>query len=256
MGSTTTGTAGTTADRFARGLRWFLSVPVRRETYRRLAYLLLAFPLGLLYFVGLVVGLSVGIGLSVVLVGIPILAFVVGTALLVAQFERRLVTRLLPVEIDARRQLEGERRRDRALDLATDLRTWAPLLYLPSVFLLGTVSVTVLSTGLSTALAMVLVPLYYDQPGLYVGVVTDRAPEFHQTVYLAWNQLLVGFEAVVTVGYWEITTLPQALAVAAGGVVLGLLTLHALNALAGLFARYARLLLGDGYDPTALVRSA
>lgn len=255
MGSTTTGSAGAPA-RFARGLRWFVAVPARRETYRRLAYLLLAFPLGLLYFVGLVVGISIGIGLSVILVGIPILAFVVGTALLAAQFERRLVSRLLPVEIGARRELEGERRRDRALDLATDRRTWTPLLYLPSVFLLGTVSFTLLTTALSTALAMVLVPLYYDQPGLYVGVVTDRAPEFHQTVYLAWNQLLVGFEAVVTVGYWEITTLPQALAVAVGGIVLGLLTLHALNALAGLFARYARLLLADGYDPTVLIGSA
>jgi hypothetical protein len=244
------------ADRLRGGLRWFVSVPVRRETYRRLGYLLLAFPLGLAYFVFLVVGLSVGVSLSILVVGLPILALVLGATLLATQFERWLVTRLLPVEIDGRRALEGDRRRDRAFDLLTDLRTWTPFVYLPSVFVLGLVSFVVLTTGLSTALAMLLVPLYYDQPGLYVGVVTDRAPEFHQTVYLAWNQLLVGFEAVLRVGYWEITTLPQALVVAGGGLLLGLLTLHALNGLAWLFGRYATLLLEGGYDVTALIDSS
>lgn len=243
-------------DRLRGGLRWFLSPPLRRETYRRVAYLLLAVPLGLAYFVFLVVGLAVGISLSILVVGLPILVLVLGVTLLVAQFERWLVTRLLPIEINGSRRLEGDRGRDRALDLLTDLRTWTPFVYLPSVFVLGLVSFVALTTGLSTALAMLLVPLYYDQPGLYVGIVTDRAPEFHQTVYLAWNQLLVGFEAVLTVGYWEITTLPQALAVAGGGLLLGLLTLHALNGLALLFGRYARLLLEGGYDPTALIDSA
>ncbi|WP_293032335.1 sensor domain-containing protein [Natronococcus sp.] len=244
------------ADRLRGGLRWFVSVPVRRETYRRLAYLLLAFPLGIAYFVFLVVGLSVGISLSILVVGLPILVVVLAATLLGAQFERWLVTRLLPAEINGSRRLEGDRRRDRALDLLTDVRTWTPFVYLPSVFLLGLVSFVVLTTGLSTALAMLLVPLYYDQPGLYVGFVTDRAPEFHQTVYLAWNQLLVGFEAVVTVGYWEITTLPQALTVAAGGLLLGLLTLHALNGLGWVFGRYAKLLLEGGYDVTALIDSS
>ncbi|ELY54593.1 hypothetical protein C491_18364 [Natronococcus amylolyticus DSM 10524] len=244
------------ADRLRGGLRWFVSVPVRRETYRRLGYLLLAFPLGLAYFVFLVVGLSVGISLTILVVGLPMLAIVLGVTLLAAQFERWLVTLLLPVEIDSSRRLEGDRRRDQALDLLTDLRTWTPFVYLPSVFVLGLVSFVVLTTGLSTALAMLLVPLYYDQPGLYVGVVTDRAPEFHQTVYLAWNQLLVGFEAVLTVGYWEITTLPQAIVVAGSGLLLGLLTLHALNGLAWLFGRYAKILLEGGYDVTALIDSS
>ncbi len=45
----------------------------RPQTYLNLLYLLLAFPLGLAYFVFLVTGLSLGFGLIITLAGIPIL---------------------------------------------------------------------------------------------------------------------------------------------------------------------------------------
>ena len=70
---------------------------------------------------------------------------------------------------------------------------------------------------------------------------------------MAWNQLLVGFEVVATGGYWEITTLPQALVVAGSGVVLALGAIHTLNGLARLFGWYTRLLLAGGYDATAVI---
>ncbi|SDR01449.1 sensor domain-containing protein [Natronobacterium texcoconense] len=253
-------TARVTDDRFSRlgtGLERFLSVPLERQTYLNLAYLLLAFPLGLAYFVFVVVGVSMGFGFSITIigaiVGIPILAVTVAIALALAGFERWLTSSMLEVEVDLRTELSGDGRRDQFLSLVTDPKTWTPLVYLPVKFVLGLASFVLAITGLSTGVSMLLLPFYYDNPGVYVGVVPDRAPEIHQTLYLGWNYLLVGFEAVVTVGHWSIDTFPRALAAAAVGIVLLLVTLHVLNGLARLSGWFARVTLEDGYDPFAVV---
>lgn len=250
--STATATDGRLG-RLGTHLEGFLSVLFERQTYLNLAYLLVAFPLGLAYFVFVVVGVSLGLGLAIVLLGIPILAFTVAVGLALAGVERWLTTAMLEVEIEPRVDLEGERRLDRLESLLVHRKTWSSLLYLPVKFVIGLAGYVLAVTGLSTAVSMLLLPLYYDQPGLYVGVVPDRAPEIHQTLYLGWNYLLVGVEAVFTFGHWEISTLPRALAAAAVGLVLLLVVLHLLNALARVSGWIARVSLEDGYDPFAVV---
>ncbi len=241
-------------DRFGRiggRIRWFVAVPFRRQTYLNLAYLLLSFPLGIAYLVFVTVGVSLGLGLLIVLAGALVFAITVAMGLVVAGFERWLTTRLLGVEIDPRTELDGDRRRDRLRSLLTGRKTWTALFYLPAKFALGVGSVSLAMTGLTTAVSMLFVPLYYDAPGLYVGLTSDRAPELHPTLYVGWNYLLVGFETVITVGHWRITTLPQALVVALVGVVLLFGILHLMNGIARLWARFAKLLLENGYDPLA-----
>src|SRR5205085_11063541 len=66
-----------------------------RWTYLRIVYLLLAFPLGTTYFVLLITGLSVGVGLSILGVGLVILALTVVGCLFVARFARALAISLL-----------------------------------------------------------------------------------------------------------------------------------------------------------------
>lgn len=232
-------------------LRWFFGVPLRRATYYRLAYLLLAFPLGIAYLTFVTVGISLGIGLAILLVGIPILALTVGFALVLAGVERVLTDRLVGTDIGARTSLPDEGALAKVKSIALDWRTYTALVYLPAKFLLGTVAFVFIFTVLSTAVAMMMVPLYYDRPGLYVGVVTERAPEIHQTIYLGWNYLLVGFEAAFTFGYWEIDSLGAALVVGGMGVLGLLLTLHVCNAIAGLWGRVAVRTLHGGYDPLA-----
>lgn len=240
-------------ERFGGRLGRFVSVALERRTYLNLAYLLLAFPLGLAYFVFVTIGVSLGLGLTIVLVGIPILAFTLAVGLGLAGFERWLTSTMLDVEIEPRTDLSGERRRDQFVSLVTDRKTWSSLLYLPVKFVIGLAGFVLATTGLSTGLSMLVLPLYYDRPGLYVGLVPDRAPEISQTLYLGWNYLLVGFEAVFTFGHWKITTLPRALAAAGVGLLLLLVTLHVLNALARVSGWFAGVMLEDGYDPFAVV---
>jgi len=50
----------------------FFKVIVSGQAYLNLFYLLVAFPLGVFYFVFLVSGLSAGVSLAIIWVGIPI----------------------------------------------------------------------------------------------------------------------------------------------------------------------------------------
>ncbi len=166
---------GRTLERVGSGLRRFVAVPLERQTYLNLAYLLLAFPLGLAYVVFVTVGVSVGLGLSILLVGIPILVATLAFTLAVAGFERWLTVTMLDLEIEPRSREANERTRDRLVSLCTNPKNWSALLYVPAKFVLGTVSFSVALTGFSTGASMLMLPLYYDRPGLYVGVVSDRA---------------------------------------------------------------------------------
>lgn len=233
----------------AGALQWFVTAPLRPQTYRNLLYLLLAFPLGLLYVSVIPGGLGMGIGLAPVLVGLPILALLFGFTFVAAGLERRLAGFLLQRPITSRPRVTGEGWRATLRDLATDPKTYTPLVYLPLKLAVGTVALLVATTGLSTAVSMLFVPLYYDTPGLYVGLPTDRPVELHPALYVGWNNLLVGFETAFSVGYWEIETLPAALTVAGGGLLLCLVTVAVLNALARATGWLTAVLLADGYDP-------
>ena len=66
-----------------------------RRTWEVAAYLLLGLPLGVLGFVLLVTGFSLGLGLLVTLLGIPVLVVTILLARTLASFERRLASTLL-----------------------------------------------------------------------------------------------------------------------------------------------------------------
>jgi hypothetical protein len=122
------------------------------------------------------------------------------------------------------------------------------LVYLASKLFIGVVSFVIVTTLLVTAVSLLVVPFVYQQPGVYVGVVTDAPIRLHPSLYVAWRHLLVGVETVVHVGSWQVQTFGQALAVAGFGVLLGVTSLHLLNGLARLSAWYTKLLLGTGIE--------
>ncbi len=70
------------------------------RTYRRLVYLLLAAPMGMVYFSLLAAGISVGLGTAVVWVGVPILFGMAVVWRAAAAFERRLTIWFLEAKVD------------------------------------------------------------------------------------------------------------------------------------------------------------
>ncbi|CCQ35691.1 uncharacterized protein Nmlp_1489 [Natronomonas moolapensis 8.8.11] len=196
-----------------RPLRRFAGAPFRTETYAKLLYLLLAFPLGVTYFVFLAVGLSVGVGTSLLLVGVPVVVLtVVGVAFLGA-VEARLTSGLLGIEAPLPEPLradnpDGLRRVENGLvetllGLFTAPTTWTALALLALKSIYG-VFVLVISVTAAAATASLLgAPLAYDAP-----------------------------DVTYTVGTHVVDTLPEALGLAVVGVIVGLGSLYLLSGLA------------------------
>ena len=189
--------------------------------YGRIAYLLLALPLGIAEFTFLVTGLSTGISLAVVIVGIPILVGCLIAWRWTAGVERRLIGSLLgtPIAPPYRPDAEGSwwpRLRNRLSDPAT----WKDLVFLLLQLPIGIVSFAVTIAIVSVAVGGLTAPLaFWAVPG--------------------------GYE----LGLFDADTLPEALLLLPVGVVATFLGVRAINRGADLYGQYAELLLGSNLDP-------
>jgi hypothetical protein len=208
-------------------LRQFFGVPFRRQTYRNLAYLALAFPLGLLYFVGLSVGLSTSFGLAVTVVGAPLFVLTLAVAAGAAGFEAKLATWLVGVEATPPAALQSLNQRfagfgdlfDATKQLLTAPTTWTGLLLVSLKFVFGLVAFVAIVTAGAVTGSLLTAPLVYDVP-----------------------------DVTLTVGPYVVDTLLEALAIAGLGVLAGLVSLHVFNALATFGGITTAVLLGDGID--------
>ncbi|MFB6081284.1 MAG: sensor domain-containing protein [Halanaeroarchaeum sp.] len=206
-------------------LRRFFGVPFRERTYRNLAFLALAFPLGLAYFVAVTTGVSLGLGLLPTLAGIPILLVALYGATVVAEFEARLVQWLVGEEValPTARPLVDEpvdSRVDHLLtaveELMTRRTTWTSLVLLLVKFAYGVLAFVVLVTAGAVTMTMVGAPVLFRDPGV-----------------------------LYRFGPWAVETMPQAMAVAVAGVLFAFASLHVLNGLARLWGIATTTLLGE-----------
>jgi signal transduction histidine kinase len=192
------------------------------RTYGRIAYLLVAGVLGICEFIFLVTGISVGVGLAVTLIGIPILVGCVYVWGWLADLERRTIGALTGTVIASpyRPLPEGgwwERLRARLADPAT----WKDLAFLFLQLPFGLVGFVVTVAVLAIGLQCLTVPLWYWAP-------SDTADLF---------------------GFFTVDTLPEALACVPFGACVLLVGIPALSKLGRLYTVYAELLLGSNEDP-------
>jgi hypothetical protein len=169
-------------------LKRSLELMTARQTYLRMAYLLLAFPLGTLYFIVITTGLSVGFGLAIVIVGLPVLVLTLLCWLLFARVERGLAIHLLGARLRPM-SIPGpnpRRARERLLKTVTDPVTWKSLAYLLLEFPFGIFTFTIGLILITVSISLVLYPavyvvltwLYQQYPGnfqgtLFPGVTVD-----------------------------------------------------------------------------------
>ena len=138
----------------------FFGVVRRPETWLGILFSWLAFPLGLFYFVFLVTGLSLGVGLVVVWVGIPILLVVAGAWWLFGAFERVQARYLLRADVPP-----APREWEKAEGIWGKLKahfgssaTWKDLVYLLAKLPFGIVSTTLLVVAVSMTGALLMWP--------------------------------------------------------------------------------------------------
>ena len=139
----------------------FFGVIVDPRTYGALFYMLLSLATGIVYFTVVTTGLSMSLGLLVLIIGVPLLVLFLGLIRVLSLVEGRVVEVLLGERMP-RRPLYTQRGKgwlERIKEMFTDGRTWTAMLYFLLMLPLGIADFTIAVTGLTTALAFIAAPL-------------------------------------------------------------------------------------------------
>ncbi|THD08821.1 sensor domain-containing protein [Metallibacterium scheffleri] len=139
----------------------FFGVIGDARSYTALFYMLLALATGIFYFTWVVAGLSLSAGLAVLIIGIPFIILFFASTRLLALVEGRLVEVMLGVRMPRRpasavRELPLLRRIGA---MFTDPRTWGTLFYMLLMLPLGIIYFTVVVTGMTLSLVLVVAPV-------------------------------------------------------------------------------------------------
>ena len=211
----------------------FFGVVADPQSYLNILYVLLSFPLGIAYFVFLVTGISLGLGLAIIWVGVPILVLVLAGSWALCQLERLLAIGLLKEDIPAmvRRDDRSEQLEDGRPSLGPEERlligawrrlkahladrlTWTGIFYLLLKFPVGVASFTIVVSLIAVSFALMGTPFYY------------------------W------VDDGIDMGIWQVDALWEALILALIGVPAAFISLHIMNGVAYLSGRLARVILG------------
>lgn len=137
-------------------------IQVSPDMPSNLLYLLLSFPLGILYFVVLVTGITLGLSLVIVWIGIPILLLMLALIGSMISLERRLAERLLNVIQPAPQFTPPDQGRvERLQTVVRKQEFWNSLAFLLLKMPLGILSFTLVIGLASATLALILMPLAY-----------------------------------------------------------------------------------------------
>ena len=135
-----------------------------KQTYLNLTYLLLAFPLGIAYFVLSITGLSVGFGLLIIWVGLFVLLALFASWWGLANLERLLAVYLLGEDIEplstpiTAKGTLWERTKAHFMSSLT----WKSALYLLLKFPIGIASFVGTVTAVSISAALIFAPFLYQ----------------------------------------------------------------------------------------------
>jgi uncharacterized membrane protein len=139
----------------------FFAVATDPIAYTSLFYMLLSLATGIFYFTWTTVGISLSLGMSVLVIGIPLAIFFMGTVWVLSLVEGRLIETLLGERMPRRPAYQSANRTilQRIGDLLSDIRTWATLLYLLLMLPLGVIYFSIAVTGLALSLSFLFSPL-------------------------------------------------------------------------------------------------
>ena len=161
------------------------------ETYRRMFYLIASFPLGILYFVVIVTGLSLGLGLLVLVVGFPIFMSTIWLILRFADTERALAGMLGQKLYREKPILQASGFMNWARATLSDAGTYKALLYALLKFPLGIASFVITVTLLAISVGFLGLPiseLFYPLP-IYFG---NAEIQLNWLGWILWEVVAVG----------------------------------------------------------------
>jgi hypothetical protein len=137
----------------------FFNVIRDPRAYGALMYMLLSLITGIFYFVVVVTGISLSVGLFILIIGIPFALLFIGIVRVLAHIEGRVVEGLLGVRMPRRlppATPPDERLLTRIQDALADIRTWSSMFYLALMLPLGIAYFTIAVTGLALSVGLTL----------------------------------------------------------------------------------------------------
>jgi len=129
--------------------------------YSSLFYMLLSLATGIFYFTWAITGLSLSLGLCILIIGVPFAVLFLSTVRALALVEGRLIESMLGVRMP-RRPLYADRGKPfgaRVKAIFVDPRTWSTLLYMILKLPLGIIYFMFAVIGLSIPLALAVSPI-------------------------------------------------------------------------------------------------
>jgi uncharacterized membrane protein len=199
-------------------LRRFFGVWADSHAWLALLYLLLALFSGIFYFTVTAIGISLSLGLAILIIGVPFFLLFIGLTRALSLAEGRLVEALLGVRMPRRpaRSPAGSLW-VRIKNMLLDWRTWTTLVYLAAMLPLGVVYFVVAIVGGTIGLATALAPVAVLLQTMGIGDGMD------------FNGVPVG--------------LPVAGLLSIGGLLFLTLFLHLVRLVGSLHGKLARMLL-------------
>jgi signal transduction histidine kinase len=196
-------------------------------TVSNLTYLFLSFPLGLAYFIFIIIGLAIGFPLTLVFgIGIPALLLTLWMSVQAAALERWLNDAMLGIPVPFTFRTSSQLRfTDRLMAQLRDPYAWRALLYLLLKFPFSLVALVMTVALLGVALALMYAPI-----GFLTGTISkDLNVEF------GWLS-------------FQVDSLQNAFAAAVLGMILAAISFPILNLLAHWWGRFARVMLSNTDD--------
>jgi hypothetical protein len=179
----------------------FMGILQEPRAYTSLLYLLFSMITGIFYFTWIVTGLSISLGLIVLVIGFPMLVLMLGSVRLLALGEGRLVEALLDVRMPRHPPFlpKGKDWMERIGYLFKDAYTWTGLIYLLLQMPLGIVYFTIMVTAISVSGGLLSVPAISWIFGNQAAIHIDCWPYWqqHHPIWLVGIIGLVGVLGLV-----------------------------------------------------------
>jgi len=155
----------------------FFGIVMDPSAWGSFFYMFLAFATGILYFTLVVTGVSLTLGLAILIIGVPLALVFLGVIRAISMAEGRMVEGLLGERMPRRPRMVGVQGNlwERIKSWLTDYRTWATMLYMVLQLPLGIFYFTVMVTALSLSVGTIAIPfaqMLTDEPvirGLQYG---------------------------------------------------------------------------------------
>lgn len=245
--------------------RSFVSVVVRRQTYRNLAYLVVTSLLGLYYLYVLTYAYAGAVEseLLIVLLGLPLLLVPLAAFGPLMRVERWLTTRLLggdlaPTTTDKPSDSPATSVRVQLLGQLTASEPRRNVLALFVIATTGFLWLTTVGYLLLQGVAYVVTPLFAPEVMALIGVTSTSDMYARWAVITIETDVWIAKTAGAIIGSFidlsigagstEIQTLGTAVLFSMGGVVLVLVSLHLSNGIARRLGRFVQVLLRPDAD--------